>query len=57
MEHKLLQANRLHLPERGEMGGGSPTFMIDYRHRQGRFNEKIKERLEEYRGLMEEPFW
>jgi len=56
MEHKLLQANRLHHPERGEMGGGSPIFMIDYRHRQGRFNEKIEERLEEYRGLMEEPF-
>ena len=56
MEHKLLQANRLHHPERGGMGGGSHLFMIDYRHRQGRFNEKIKERLEEYRGLMEEPF-
>ena len=56
MEHKLLQANRLHHPERGEMGGGSHLLMIDYRRRQGRFNEKIKERLEEYRGLREEPF-
>jgi len=43
-------------PERGEMGGGSHLLMIDYRRRQGRFNEKIKERLEEYRGLREEPF-
>ena len=37
------RVNRVHLPERGEMGGGSHLLMIDYRHRQGRYFERMRE--------------